>query len=290
MVLEEDDLVCRMAIARLAERIAVTARTAPASEVPPLAADRMDSIPDAFAVPSPRLRLGIAVLAPTKHRLSAGRTAERYSSSPLGWRPYVATAGGALTDRMTELALNLGFAPDTRSFDEAADELLGAAEPEGPWVLVVDPWALDAPGILALLRRFDERDRLWATVLVPLDPADPQTAECEDQLRRRLRDGLPRRFARSCVIHRTALTGIPTAEAFGRLFVELSESASLRFLRHPQVTFSEQSVGPSRARPTLGIDGLNIHGTDDTDTWSAPGLGERDGRHGAGDGSSEAER
>jgi FxsC-like protein len=292
MVLEEDDLVWRSAIARLAERIAATARTAPASEVPPSAADRMDSVPDAFAVPPPSPRLGIAVLAPTRHRLPAGRAADCYGPSPLAWRPYVGTtARGPLADRMREMARNLGFTAVTRSFDEAADELLDTAEPEGPWVLVVDPWALDDPDTRALLRRFDERDRPWATVLAPLDPEDPQTAESEDRLRQRLQESMPRRFARSRVLHRTALTGIPTAEAFGRLFAELSESTSLRFLRRPQVTFpSEQSVGPSTTRPTLGIEGMDIHGTDDTGTWSAPGHDERDGRPETGHGSSEAER
>jgi FxsC-like protein len=101
----------------------------------------------------------------------------------------------------------------------------------------------------ALVRRFDAGDRPWATVLTPLAADDPQTSEFERSLRGLVKAALPRRLTLSRMLHRRAASGIPTSEAFGRLFTELAESAELQFLRGTQVAVaSGEATTPMRRR------------------------------------------
>ncbi len=259
ITLEEDDRVYRAAVRRLAEHIVRVARSAPATAVDGTELGRLHTLPDAFAASPPRPRLGIAVLAPSADRLPPQRDPAPYGASPLDWQPYGEPHRAPLAERMAELARNLGFAPEIRIFDRSLGELFGSPPPGGPWVLLIDPWTLHDRDSAALIRRFDALDQPWVAVLAALSDHDPQNLRFHDALRRLLRDALPRRLARSRMMHRSAITGIPSSEAFGRIFSELVESAGLHFLMGTQVTFGNRPRTSSGGRPRLGIDGLAVH-------------------------------
>ncbi|MDF9810789.1 FxsC protein [Streptomyces sp. SPB162] len=236
MALEESNDAYSLIVRRIAERIVETARRSPAAPVDRHELGVLREQPDAFAA-SPPPRLAIAVLAPRASGLPQDRQPHRYGPSPLDWHPYGGSVGAPLAERMSELARNLGFVPDIRTFHDATAELLDATEPTSPWILVLDPWSLYDEETAVLVRRFDAGDRPWAAVLAPLADDDPQNAQHGPTLREFLRGALPRRRASSRMMHRAAMDGIPNAEVFGRLFSELAESAGLQFLRVFQVPF-----------------------------------------------------
>jgi FxsC-like protein len=260
--LGEDDQAYHAAVGRLAQRIVRVSQHFPAQSVAEADIGDIHALPDAFAA-SPQPRLGIAVLAPTTDRLPSGRDRSRYGISPLDWSPYRTVSGGTLVRGMTELARNLGFAPRARPFDHDLPELFGNRRTTGPWVLVIDAWALQDPEALELVRRFDALDQPWAAVMTVLSEEDPQSDGLRSALPDMLSRALPRRSTRSGPVQRYALNGVPNTEVFGRVFEELAERAGLQYQSGSQVAFRTRQAAAPGERPRLAIDGLAVH--DDAD-------------------------
>ncbi|MER5766523.1 FxsC protein [Streptomyces sp. NPDC001985] len=231
-----------------------------------LAPSDLARLPDAFATlpPSPPLR--ITVLAPSEERLPIGREPARYGPRPLDWSPYGPVAGGPVAEQVTELARNLGFDPEVVSFDKALDELGGSGTPAAPWILIVDPWALQDAGVARDARAFDAASRPWTAVLTALADDDPQTKEHAERLRGLLESTFPRYLREGRIGQQSAVRGLVTADAFALWFGELAESAYMRYLRYIQPQSPPRSTGRGRG-PGAGEDGL---GTDESGAEARP--------------------
>ncbi|WP_405730185.1 FxsC protein [Streptomyces sp. NBC_00028] len=209
-------------------------------------------VPDAFATTSWH-RLGIAVLAPDIHHLPPGRSDTKYGHEPRDWQPFSDGLSIPLVERTAELARNLGFAPEIRTYDEAEDVFLGRSDADSPWVLIIDPWTLHDRGAVERLRAFDAQDLPWVTVLTAFAD-DPQTRRSREKLGELLQSALPRRLSRGRAIQRWAVAGLDHSEAFNSRFVELADSAAQQYLNRPlrsstSPSASADSQGDQEAQP-----------------------------------------
>lgn len=241
----------------LAQRIVQCAAAAPAS-VPPSSRPRRSADPlllaeldDAFAVPfaSP---LRITVLAPTEGQLPVGRESLRYGVRIEDWRPYGPVVG-PLVAQMKTLARNLGFDPTVLPFHKAQEELRSTAVPEAPWILVVDPWALENRKMASQAREFDRARRPWTAVISTLAADDPQSKEQSERLRGLLTSCFPRFLNEGREGERGAVQGLDGVDAFTRWFSELAESTKIGYLRYIHSQLS-QSGGGVRDLPSSGAD------------------------------------
>ncbi|MER5504879.1 FxsC protein [Streptomyces sp. NPDC002766] len=207
----------------------------------------LEDVPDAFAATSWH-PLGIAVLAPDIHHLPAGRSDIKYGPEPRDWQPYSDGYGTALAERTAELARNVGFAPQIRTYDEAEPVFLGHRQTRSPWVLILDPWVLHDPEAVRRLREFDARDLPWVTVLTPIAD-DPQTRQARPDLDALLKSALPRRLSRGRAIQRGAILGLDNSEAFSSRFMELANSAAHHYLNRDRLRSSTtKSSAPADRR------------------------------------------
>ncbi|MER7047076.1 FxsC protein [Streptomyces jumonjinensis] len=240
----------------LARRIVATAAGArPHGDPDPAALARL---PDAFATlpPSPPLR--ITVLAPSEGRLPIGREPSRYGPDPLDWSPYGPVAGGPVAEQVRELARNLRFDPEVVSFDKALVELRGTGTPAAPWILIVDPWALQDAEAARQAGAFDAAHRPWTAVLTALADDDPQTKEHSERLRGLLESTFPRFVREGRIGQQTAVRGLGAADTFAQWFCELVESVYMRYLRYIQprssLGSSDRGIGPGADGGGSGTD------------------------------------
>ncbi|KFG00937.1 hypothetical protein IQ62_10640 [Streptomyces scabiei] len=241
----------------LARRIVNHAASDPAPRPPHSRPSRaadpvlLADLDDAFAVPfaSP---LRITVLAPTEEQLPLGRESLRYGLRVEDWRPYGPVVG-PLVEQMEALARNLGFDPTVLPFHKAQEELRTAAVPEAPWILVVDPWALENQQMANQAREFDRARQPWTAVLSTLAGDDPQTKEQSERLRGLLTSCFPRFLNEGREGERGAVHGLDGVDAFTRWFSELAESTKIGYLRYIHSQLS-QSGGGVRELPDSGAD------------------------------------
>ncbi|WP_217236152.1 FxsC protein [Streptomyces sp. AC555_RSS877] len=211
----------------------------------------LDAVPDAFAASSWH-PLGIAVLAPDIHHLPPDRRDTKYGREPRDWQPFSDGVSIPLAERTAELARNLGFSPEIRTYDEAESVFFGERETRSPWVLILDPWILLDPAAMDRLRAFDARDLPWVTVLTPLAD-DPQTRHARGELGALLRSALPRRLSTGRAIQRAAVAGIDNSEAFNSRFMELADSAAQQYLnRVPLRSSTRPSASTERPQAASG--------------------------------------
>ncbi|MDQ0790882.1 FxsC protein [Streptomyces sp. B3I8] len=230
----------------LARRVLHAAATVPAPPEDQGLPSPLTDLDNAFAAPPPAPPpLRITVLAPTEDQLPIGRDESRYGPAPEDWRPY-GPALGPLADQVRALARNLGFAPDLVAFDKPRAELRSAAVPDAPWILVVDPWALENPRIAAQAKEFDAARRPWTAVLSVLPEDDPQTKEGSERLERLLHTCFPRFLREGRTGEQNAVRGrLPDPDVFALWFSELAESAKMRYLRyiHSQLSTGGNGAG-----------------------------------------------
>ncbi|MCC9705333.1 TIR-like protein FxsC [Streptomyces sp. MNU76] len=153
--------------------------------------ETLAGLDDAFADPPFASPLHITVLAPTEEGLPVGRDSARYGPRVDDWRPY-GPAVGPLVELLEALARNLGFEPTVKPFDKFQTELRDTELPTAPWILVVDPWALENSQMAREAREFDRARRPWTAVLSTLAGDDLQTKEQSDRLRGLLAANFPR--------------------------------------------------------------------------------------------------
>ncbi|MDT7841908.1 FxsC protein [Streptomyces justiciae] len=237
-------------VRRIAQRVVQAVRRAPEPRPDSVEFTDLDDIPDAFAASSWH-PLGIAVLAPDMNHLPPGRRDTKYGRGPRDWQPYSDGYGTPLAERTAELARNLGFAPEIRTYDQAEPVFLGHRETRSPWVLILDPWILRDPTALERVRAFDSCDLPWVSVLTPIAD-DPQTRQAADDLDRLLRAALPRRLSSSRPIQRGAMLGIDNSETFNARFMELADSAAQQYLNRVPLRSTTTRPSASAERPHAG--------------------------------------
>ncbi|KOG30563.1 FxsC protein [Streptomyces resistomycificus] len=238
-------------VRRIAQCVVQAARRAP--EPPPQDEEfvDLDAVPDAFAASSWH-PLGIAVLAPDLQHLPPARRDTKYGPEPRDWQPFSDGVGTPLAERTAELARNLGFTPEIRTYDEAEAVFLGQRETRSPWVLILDPWILYDRAAVDRLRAFDARDLPWVSVLTPLAD-DPQTRHARRELGALLSSALPRRLSNGRAIQRAAVAGIDNSEAFNSRFMELADSAAQQYLnRVPLRSSTRPSASAERPQAVSG--------------------------------------
>ncbi|MFD9041508.1 FxsC protein [Streptomyces bottropensis] len=242
----------------LARRIVDEAAAVP-RQTPPLSGGGRTAEPttlagldDAFAAPPFASPLHITVLAPTEEQLPVGRDNTRYGPRVDDWRPY-GQAVGPLVEQMEALARNLGFEPTVHPFHKHQAELRSAEIPTAPWILVVDPWALENPQMAAQAREFDRARRPWTGVLSTLAGDDVQTKEQSDRLRGLLLTHFPRFLSEGRTGEQEAVRGLAGADVFTRWFSELAEATKIRYLRYIHSQLSRSAVD-ARDVPESGAD------------------------------------
>ncbi|WP_338895385.1 FxsC protein [Streptomyces sp. TG1A-60] len=218
---------------------------------------------DAFADPPFASPLHITVLAPTEEQLPVGRDNTRYGPRVDDWRPY-GQAVGPLVEQMEALARNLGFEPTVLPFHKTQAELRSTEIPTAPWILVVDPWALENPRMASQAREFDRARRPWTAVLSTLAGDDLQTKEQSDRLRGLLAANFPRFLSEGRAGEQEAVRGLAGADVFTRWFGELAEATKIRYLRYIHSQLSRSGTG-ARDVPESGADlpGRPVAGRDD---------------------------
>ncbi|MEH0637154.1 FxsC protein [Streptomyces bottropensis] len=226
---------------------------------------------DAFADPPFVSPLHITVLAPTEEQLPVGRDNTRYGPRVQDWRPYGQTVG-PLVAQMEALARNLGFEPTVLPFHKHQAELRSAEIPTAPWVLVVDPWALENPHMASQAREFDAARRPWTAVLSTLAGDDVQTKEQSDRLRGLLLTHFPRFLSEGRAGEQEAVRGLTGVDVFTRWFSELAEATKIRYLRYIHSQLSRSTTGARDVRES-GADLPRRPDTDGDD--GAPSGGRR---------------
>jgi FxsC-like protein len=247
-----------LAVHRLAQRIVQVAdETALPAERPADFVALQSTFGPASAKRSAADQLQIAVLAHDNLSLPPGRDAHYYGSTPRAWGPYRPEYQQPLADYARELARKcLGCQPLVGTFDELLSRASNGA-PVPPSLFLVDAWVALSPAHQERLRRLDELDQSWVSVLVPWNILDAGLASAESDLRSGLEQLLGRRLAsvpRRCEL---AAVGIPTLQEFGQLLAEMTLIMLKRFRRD---TPAFPPDGPPIQRPRLRGPGPNDPG------------------------------
>ena len=168
-----------------------------------------------------------AVTIDTAH-LPDGRSERYYGKTPRQWRPYVPAAEMPIVDYAIELARHLGCRPRVTTLQEHLKDAAKGAK--APGLFLIDVWAASSQGCCDDLRRLDELDQEWTSVLHPWNREDDQTSTAnglresvEECLGRKLA-GIPRRLQGQAV-------EIETIEDFGDVMAPMIMAMRRRFLK-----------------------------------------------------------
>ena len=237
------------AVFRLATRIVDIAQEMQISPEQP--ADSV-SLPSAFGpVGGPGAASGhlqIAVLAPDISTLPPGRTGDYYGPTAHTWSPYRPEYGQPAADYAVDLTRRSGIESGVAAFDDVAVNWTAGGDSVPPSLCLVDPWATLSPAHQEQLRRLDQIEQPWVSVMVPWNSQDTEMAGAEQDLRRGLSEFLGRKLdsvPRRCEM---AATGIPTLQEFGQLLPQMSMIVMQRFRRSAPAYPPE---GPHLDRPRL---------------------------------------
>jgi FxsC-like protein len=217
------------------------------------AAADFDSLPSAFGPASARrtaaAQLQIAVLAHDTSTLPFGRTPDYYGPTPYTWSPYRPDYPQPVADYAQELAKKcLDCKPSVGPFEDGIAKWASNGRPVPPSLCLVDPWVSVSAKHHEQLRRLDQVEEPWVSVLVPWNSQDQGTHEARDDLRANLDQHLGRKLAgvpRRCQM---AATGIPTLQDFGQI---LPEMALLMLKRFRKEATAHPPAGPVIERPRL---------------------------------------
>jgi FxsC-like protein len=168
-----------------------------------------------------------AVTIDTAH-LPDGRSEQYYGRTSRQWRPYFPAAEMPIVDYAVELARYLGCQPRVISLKEHLRDAADAAN--APGLFLIDVWAATSQGCCDDLRRLDELDQEWTSVLHPWNREDDQTSTAnglreslEACLGRKLA-GIPRRLQRQAL-------EIETIEDFGDVMAPMIMAMRRRYLK-----------------------------------------------------------
>ena len=196
-------------VIRLAELLNDAARKAP----PPGPVADLDTVTPLFpqrpdVAPKGR-RLYLTVVAHDKHSAPPGRHRHFYGDQPEDWNPYHPETTVPLLSRAEDVARELGYTP-TRHPDT------GAETPDGPGIVLVDPWMVEDAAGAERIREADGKLPPWVRALIPWGRHDTQTAERVSVLRAKLKHTMPRMEARR--VDRPTAPELGTIAQFGHNF------------------------------------------------------------------------
>lgn len=174
-------------------------------------------------------RMQLTVVAIDTAHLPDGRNNQYYGKTPLHWRPYFPTASIPIIDYAIELARYLGCQPGVTTLE---DSLRDAARGViAPGLFLIDAWAAISQSCRDDLRRLDELDQEWTSVLHPWNREDDQTVTAEGMLREKLESCLGRKLANIPHRYRRQAVDIETIEDFGDVMAPMIMTMRRRFLR-----------------------------------------------------------
>ncbi|MFI7029785.1 TIR-like protein FxsC [Microbispora rosea] len=200
---------------------------------------RFDELRSAFHDSPSRRPLRVTVVAPDLDHLPHGRAPHTYGRAPEDWAPF--PEGGnprPLASQAEEIAAAQGFRAEIGSLDDHVAALESGDPPDGPVVLVVDPWT-ELPH-----RAWDAvtRSARQGTPVILVWNADEQTSAHRFELYDRLRDRLPLR-------PRSSMIEVISAEEFRRVMPDAMNRAAAAFLK-TAVAYPPSREQTSRPRLT----------------------------------------
>lgn len=207
-------------------------------------------------------RFRITVAAPDEKSTPPGRSREYYGPQPEDWCPYHPDSTVPLARRAEDVARGLGYTPVVSALTRYSPELrprpsnpaVGAGTiPDGPGVLLVDPWIAHTPGS-GTVAEVDRCRKDWIRVLVPWSCTDRQTAEQAATLRSLLEGVMPWSMQEW---HRTASAAtreLASVADFGHAMPDVMERAWRRYLRAVRPAGSGGQEFPPRPRLRDGPD------------------------------------
>nr|WP_221377416.1 FxsC protein [Actinoplanes polyasparticus] len=157
----------RTIVRRLAYRIVTLAADAPRPAPLAVAIDEVSAEPTAAS----EIVFTVAVLAPGRADLPAGRSAGSYGTTARAWTPYRDLQHFPVAEYVANVAERLG--QPTRIVDRPGDL---AALGQGAALVLIDPWTAASPDGLERLSVVAGRIPEWATVLLVADRSDPEYA------------------------------------------------------------------------------------------------------------------
>jgi FxsC-like protein len=182
---------------------------------------------DVHQMTEKRMQLTVVTLD-TAH-LPNGRSKEYYGKTPLHWRPYYPEASMPIIDYAMELSHYLGCQPGVVTLeDHLRDAARGVIT---PGLFLIDAWAATAQGCRDELRRLDELNQDWTSVLHPWNREDDQTITAQGMLRDNLESCLGRKLANIPHRYRRQAVDIETIEDFGDVMAPMIMTMRRRFLK-----------------------------------------------------------
>lgn len=242
----------QLAVLRLARRIVAVARETKISSEPPT---DYHSLPSAFPVNeltgASADRIQIMILALDTTTLPEDRTSDYYGNTPDAWRPYFRpNYSQPLAGYAEQISKCFGCEPVIGIFDEHGPGWGENGRPVPPGLCLVDAWTTSSPLHQEWLRRLDELQQPWVSVLVPWNSDDRDMAAAEQALRAGLTQSLGRKLASVPYRCRSAATGIPTLREFGELLPQMAMIMQKRFRKSKDVpTYPPE--GPPTERPRI---------------------------------------
>jgi FxsC-like protein len=212
-----------------------------------------ESLPSAFGPASASRtaegQLQIAVLAHDTSTLPPGRDRAYYGATPHTWSPYRPDYTQPVADYAVELAEKcLDTTPLVEAFEDDTTSWVSNGHPVPPSLCLVDAWVSVSAKHQELLRRLDQIEEPWVSVLIPWNSQDPGLREAQDDLREKLRQDLGHKLAsvpRRCQM---AASGIPTLQDFGQILPEMTMIMMKRFRKEAT---AHPPAGPVIERPRL---------------------------------------
>lgn len=245
------------AVYRLAERIVAVGDECAAygddGVVHEMARDNFESLQSAFGPSSARRttngQLQITVLAHDTSTLPSNRAKVYYGDTPNAWSPYRPDYLQPVADYALDLARKcLDCKPEVAAIENDPPGWPGGEQPVPPSVCLIDAWVAASAAHHERLKRLNEVEEPWVSILLPWNSEDLELRAAEAELREKLRQQLDRKLAsvpRRCQL---AASGIPSLQDFGQIIPEMMMAMLKRFRKgapaHPP-------VGPVITRPRL---------------------------------------
>jgi FxsC-like protein len=173
-------------------------------------------------------RMQLTVVTIDTARLPDGRSGEYYGRTPAQWRPYFPAASMPIVEYAKELARYLGCMTRVVTLEEHLKDV--ARGVNAPGLFLIDIWAATSQGCCDDLRRLDELDQEWTSVLHPWNTEDDQTITANG-LRESLEACLGRKLAGIPRRLRGQAVAIETIEDFGDVMAPMIMTMRRRFLR-----------------------------------------------------------
>jgi FxsC-like protein len=245
------------AVHRLAERIIAIGDECVAYSddgvVHEMAQENFESLQSAFGPSSARRttngQLQLSVLAHDTGTLPPGRARDYYGDKPHSWSPYRPDYLQPIADYALELAKKcLDCKPEVTAIEDDSLGWPDNSETVPPSLCLIDAWVAASAAYKERLKRLNQVEEPWVSVLLPWNSQDRELRAAEHDLREKLHQQLDRKLTsvpRRC---QTAANGILTLQDFSQILPEMTMIMLKRFRKgapaHPP-------AGPVITRPRL---------------------------------------